>query len=217
MAKIALFCAIAAALLLWCVPVRASKAGVEGVPPSNRGQDARDTAPHGTAAVAAEGEGQGNLFSGSFADSLWTVVAFVTLALVLTKVAWKPMLQALDARQNHIAQQLKTAEDSRQKAERMLDDYKRQGQNTIQQAAQEAQRHHQQTVEQTRDEVLAMRRRAQEEIESARAIALEELWRQTGDIVLRVGTEVLGRVVSPQDNQRLIEEAVARIKQEGGL
>ncbi len=201
MAKIALLCGIAVALLLACVPLKAEEV------------------PHGTAAAAAEGEGegQGNLFSGSFADSLWTVVAFVTLALVLTKVAWKPMLQALDARQNHIAQQIKTAEDSRQKAERMLDDYKRQGQNTIQQAAQEAQRHHQQTIEQTREEVLAMRRRAQDEIESARATAMEELWRQTGDIVLRVGTEVLGRVVSPKDNQRLIEEAVTRIKQDGGL
>ena len=199
MAKIAFVCAITVALFLWCLPLQAEEASP------------------GVAAHAAEGKGQGNLFSGSFADSLWTVVAFVTLVLVLTKVAWKPMLQALDARQNHIAQQIKTAEDSRQKAERMLDDYKRQGQNTVQQAAQEAQRHHQQTVEQTREEVLAMRRRAQEEIESARTTAMEELWLQTGDIVLRVGTEVLGRVVSPQDNQRLIEEAVARIKQEGGL
>jgi len=199
MAKIALFCAIAVALLLWCLPLQAEEAS------------------QGTTTHAAEGKAQPNLFSGSFADSLWTVVAFVTLALVLGKVAWKPMLQALDARQNHIAQQLKTAEDSRQKAERMLDDYKRQGQNTIQQATQEAQRHHQQTIEQTREEVLALRRRAHEEIESARATAVEELWKQTGDIVLRVGSEVLGRVVSPQDNQRLIEEAVARIKQDGGL
>ena len=199
MAKTALFCAIAGILLLWCLPLQAEEAS------------------HGAAAKAAEGEGQGNLFSGSFADSLWTVVAFVTLALVLGKVAWKPMLRALDARQNHITRQLKSAEDSRQKAERMLDDYKRQGQNTVQQAAQEAQRHHQQTVEQTREEVLAMRRRAHEEIESARATAVEELWKQTGDIVLRVGTEVLGRVVSPQDNQRLIDEAVARIKHDGGL
>jgi F-type H+-transporting ATPase subunit b len=197
MAKIALLCAIAVALLLWCLPLHAEEAS-------------HDAAAH-------EAQGGGNLFSGSFADSLWTVVAFVTLALVLTKVAWKPMLQALDARQNHIAQQIKTAEDSRQKAERMLDDYKRQGQNTIQQAAQEAQRHHQQTIEQTREEVLAMRRRAHEEIESARAIAVEELWKQTGEIVLRVGTEVLGRVVSPQDNQRLIDEAVTRIKHNGGL
>jgi F-type H+-transporting ATPase subunit b len=199
MAKTALFCAIAVALLLWCLPLQAQEAS------------------HGAAATAAEGQGQGNLFSGSFADSIWTVATFVVLAVVLGIFAWKPLLQALDARQNHISQQIKTAEDSRQKAERMLDDYKRQGQNTVQQAAQEAQRHHQQTVEQTREEVLAMRRRAQEEIESARATAVEELWRQTGDIVLRVGTEVLGRVVSPQDNQRLIEEAVTRIKQDGGL
>ncbi len=199
MAKIALLCGIAVALLLACVPLMAAEA------------------PHGATTNAAEGEGQGNLFSGSIADSLWTVATFVTLAVVLGIFAWKPLLQALDARQNHIAQQIKTAEDSRQKAERMLDDYKRQGQNTVQQAAQEAQRHHQQTVEQTREEVLAMRRRAQEEIESARASAMEELWRQTGDIVLRVGTEVLGRVVSPQDNQRLIEEAVTRIKRDGGL
>ena len=199
MAKTAFFCAIAVALLLGCLPLKAEEAS------------------EGVAAHGAEGGGQGNLFSGSLADSLWAVVTFVTLALVLGKVAWKPMLQALDARQNHIAQQIKTAEDSRQKAERMLDDYKRQGQNTVQQAAQEAQRHHQQTLEQAREEVLALRRRAHEEIESARATAVEELWKQTGDIVLRVGTEVLGRVVTPQDNQRLIDEAVGRIKRDGGL
>ena len=46
---------------------------------------------------------------------------------------------------------------------------------------------------------------------------MEELWRQTGEIVLRVGSEVLGRAMSPQDNQRLIDEAVTRIKHDGGL
>jgi F-type H+-transporting ATPase subunit b len=200
MAKIVLLCAIAVALSVWCVPVRAEEA------------PHRATVTHGT-----EGEAEPNLFSGSFADSLWTVVAFVTLALVLTKVAWKPLLAALDARQNHIAQQIRSAEDSRQKAEHMLEDYKQQGQHTIRQAAEEAQRHHQQMVEQTREEVLALRRRAHEEIDSARAAAVEELWKQTGEIVLRVGTEVLGRTLSPQDNQRLIDEAVTQIRHDGGL
>jgi F-type H+-transporting ATPase subunit b len=158
-----------------------------------------------------------SLFSGTFADSLWTVVAFVTLALVLGKVAWKPLLHALDARQGHIEQQLKSAEDSRQRAEHMLEEYRQQGQNTVRQATQEAQSHHQQVIEQTREEVLALRRRAHEEIESARAAAMEELWKQTGDIVLRVGSEVLGRALSAQDDQRLIDEAVTRIKHNGGL
>jgi F-type H+-transporting ATPase subunit b len=199
MAKIVLFGALALVLLVWCVPVRA-----EGASP-------------GAAAHEAEAEAQPSLFSGSFADSLWTVVAFITLALVLGKVAWRPLLQALDARQNHITQQLKSAEDSRQRAEHMLEDYKQQGQNLVRKAVEEAQRHHQQTLEQTREEVLALRRRAHEEIESAQATAMEELWKQTGEIVLRVGSEVLGRTVSAQDNQRLIEEAVARVKRGGGL
>jgi F-type H+-transporting ATPase subunit b len=191
MAKTVLLCAVAIVLLA-CGAVRAQEAA------------------HAEAA-------QPGLFSGTFADSLWTVVAFVTLAVVLGRVAWKPLLAGLAARQGHIEQQLKSAEDSRQRAEKMLEDYRQQGQTTIRQATEEAQRHHQQTLEQTREEILALRRRAREEIDSAQTAAMEELWRQTGEIVLRVGSEVLGRALSPQDNQRLIDEAVTRIKHDGGL
>jgi F-type H+-transporting ATPase subunit b len=145
------------------------------------------------------------------------VIAFVTLALVLGKVAWKPLLNGLNARQGHIEQQIRSAEDSRQRAEKMLEDYRQQGQTMVRQATEEAQRHRQQTIEQTREEVLALRRRAHEEVESARAAAMEDLWKQTGEIVLRVGSEVLGRALTPQDNQRLIDEAVTRIKHDGGL
>ncbi|MCX5646620.1 MAG: F0F1 ATP synthase subunit B [Phycisphaerae bacterium] len=191
MAKIALFCAIAV-MLLFCGVLRAEQ-----------GAEAEASRP--------------GLFSGTIADSAWTVVAFVALVAVLGKFAWKPLLAGLNARQSHIEQQLKSAEDSRQRAEKMLEDYRQQGQTTIRQAGEEAQRHHQQTIEQTREEVLALRRRAHEEVESARATAMEELWKQTGEIVLRVGSEVLGRTLTPQDNQRLIDEAVTRIKHDGGL
>jgi F-type H+-transporting ATPase subunit b len=167
---------------------------------------------------AAESEGSGgSLFSGTLGDSLWTVAAFLVLATVLTKFAWKPLLAALEARQSHIEQQIRSAEDSRQKAEKMLEDYRQQGQTMVRQATEEAQRHRQQTLEQAREEVLALRRRAHDEVESAQAAAMEELWKQTGEIVLRVGSEVLGRTLTAQDNQHLIDEAVAQIKQSGGL
>jgi F-type H+-transporting ATPase subunit b len=165
----------------------------------------------------AEASGASTPFSGTIADAAWTVAAFVTLVLVLTWKAWKPLLHGLNARQSHIEQQIRSAEDSRQKAEKMLEDYRQQGQTMVRQATEEAQRHRQQTIDQAREEVLALRRRAHEEVESARAAALEELWKQTGDIVLRVGSEVLGRTLTTQDNQRLIDEAVTQIKQGGGL
>jgi len=201
MGKIALICAVLGIWLIGTGPLAAA-----------------ETAPHGAAAAPAEGEAEGpGLFSGSLADSFWTVVAFVALAIVLGTTAWKPLLAALNARQSHIEQQIRSAEDSRQQAERLLEEYKQQGQNTIRQATQEAQRHQQQMLEQTREEVLALRRRAREEIDSAQAAALEELWKQANEIVLRVGSEVLGRTLSAQDNQRLIDEAVTQIKRNGGL
>ena len=172
-------------------------------------------AGHGAESEAAASEGS-SLFSGSLGDSLWTVVAFVTLLLVLTKFAWKPLLGALIARQTHIEHQLRSAEDSRLRAEKMLEDYKQQGLGIIQQAAEQAQRHQQEMAEKTRQEVLAIRRRAQDEIESARSAAVEDLWKQAGDIVLRVGSEVLGRTLTGKDNQHLAEEAVTKIRQAGG-
>lgn len=161
--------------------------------------------------------GESGIFSGTFGDALWTVVAFVTLLLVLSRVAWRPLLSNLNARQSHIEQQLQSAEDSRRRAERMLEDYKHQGLDLVREATEQAQRQQQQAAEKARQEALAIRRRTQEEIESARAAAMEELWQQTGAIVLNVGSEVLGRTLTEQDNQRLIDEAVARLRRNGGL
>jgi F-type H+-transporting ATPase subunit b len=164
---------------------------------------------------AAENSGRG-LFSGTFGDSLWTVLAFVALLLVLGKFAWKPLLNSLIARQSHIESQLRTAEDSRLRAEKMLDDYKQQGLGILRQATEQAQRHQQEMAEKTRQEVLAIRHRAQEEIENARAAAVEDLWKQAGEIVLRVGSEVLGRTLTGTDNQQLANEAVEKVRQTGG-
>ena len=191
MAKKALFCAVLV-LILSCGVARAQPAGE--APASDSG-----------------------LFSGTFGDALWTVIAFVVLLVALGKFAWKPLLNGLNARQSHIEQQLKSAEDSRVKAEHLLDDYKQQGLSLVNQATEQAQRYQQQMAEKTREETQAIRRRAHEEIESARATAMDELWKHTGDIVLQVGSDVLGRTLTEQDNQRLIDEAVARIKKNGGL
>jgi F-type H+-transporting ATPase subunit b len=168
-----------------------------------------------TAAQAAETEG-GGLFGGTFADSLWTVVAFLVLLVALGRFAWRPLLNALTDRQAHIENQLKSAEESRRRAEQMLEDYRQQAVALLQQATEQAQRHQQEVAEKTRQEALAIRRRAQEEIESARTAAVEELWRQTAEIVQRVGTEVLGRALTEKDNERLIHEAVSKVRQGGG-
>jgi len=59
-----------------------------------------------------------------------------------------------------------------------------------------------------------MKLKAEADIERARKTARAELFDQAGELVLRLGEEILGRAVSDEDNQRFTGEAVARLKQE---
>jgi len=162
-------------------------------------------------AFCSEG-GQEGIFGGSFGDAVWTVAAFMLLLIVLGKVAWKPLLAGLKAREEHIKQEIEQAEGSRKRAEKMLEDYRAQGVDIIQKAAEQAQRRQQQTEELIRQESLAVEKKARDDIERARISASEQLWDHAGDVVLALSKEVLGRNITSHDNKRLIDEAVDRLK-----
>lgn len=167
-------------------------------------------------AMASETNGaatEQNIFSGSFADALWTVVAFVLLVAVLGKFAWKPLLKGLQARQKYIQEQIETAEDARKKAEKLLEERKQQALQIITEATKQAQKETQELTEKTRQDVSEIRRRAQEDIKHARTAASEQLWKEAGDIVEALGGEVLGRTVTVQDNQRLVDDAINKLRQ----
>jgi F0F1-type ATP synthase membrane subunit b/b' len=51
------------------------------------------------------------------------------------------------------------------------------------------------------------------EIELAMVQAKNELLGQVGDIVLGLGNEILGRTVSDEDNQKLIDDAVEKLRE----
>jgi len=163
---------------------------------------------------AQNGEQEQSIFSGSFADAAWTVAAFLLLLAVLGKTAWRPLLNSLKAREEHIRQQIETAENARKKAEKMLDDSKHQGLMIVQQAVEQAQKQGQMLADKTRQEIFAVKSRAQEDIEHARAAAMQQLWEQTGDIVLAVSSKVLERTITPDDNQRFVQDAITKLKQQ---
>jgi F-type H+-transporting ATPase subunit b len=168
------------------------------------------------AAPASEGgqtAAEPSIFSGTFADALWTVAAFVLLLVVLGKFAWKPIISALDAREKYIQEQIKTAEDARKKAEKLLEENKHQALQIIADAARQAQKETQELTEKTRQDVLEIRRRAHEDIKHARIAASERLWKEAGDVLQALGSEVLERTITSEDNRRLIDEAVLKLKQ----
>jgi F-type H+-transporting ATPase subunit b len=155
---------------------------------------------------------QENIFSGTRADALWTVITFFLLLAVLLKFAWKPILAGLKERQDHIEQEIKTAENTRKQAETLLEDYKQRGHKIIEDATAAAQQSQRELIEETRKETQLIKLRAQDDIHHAMAAASDRLWNEASEMLLVLGKEVLGRTLSPQDNERLIREAIEKIK-----
>ncbi len=168
------------------------------------------------AAEAAETESatEPGVFDGSWADALWTVIAFCALVAVLGRFAWKPLLAGLKEREAHIQKQVTDAETKRREAERILEEYKLQAQAILEQVAEEAVKLERETLDKARADAAMIKDRAQSNIEHTRAAAARQLWEQAGDMLLAMGTEVLGRAMTAQDNQRLINEAVERLREE---
>jgi F-type H+-transporting ATPase subunit b len=157
---------------------------------------------------------QQGVFGGTLADAIWAVIAFAVLLVVLGKVAWKPLLRNLRAREDNIKQQLTDAENSRLKAEQLLDDYKKQSLEIIEQANRYANQTKKEIIVQAGKEATAITQRATSEISNAQNMASQQLWHMAGNMLLAISHEVLGRTMTPDDNKRLIHEAIGKLQEE---
>lgn len=154
------------------------------------------------------------IFSGTFADALWTVLAFAALVILLSKFAWKPLLANLKARHDHIAHQIQAAQETRQQAEQILDDHKQKGIQIIHDATDQAMLRSQQLTEKAQQQALEIKRKSDEDIRNAQAAFSEHIWQQSSDVILAVSSKVLEKTVTKEDNERLIDEAVEKLRQE---
>ena len=171
----------------------------------------------GACALASGGEAaaeEQGIFSGTFADSLWTLIAFVLLLVILTKVAWKPLVKQLQARQDYIKQQIDAADTSRKNAEELLDQYKQQGVEIVNKLTAQAQLLEKEMIGKAGDEIAQMKRRAQADIEYARIAASQQMWQEAEDMLLALSGEIVGRAVTHEDNLRLLYESIEKLKRE---
>lgn len=124
------------------------------------------------------------------------------------------MVEKLNAREQHIQKQIDAANNARQQAEKLLDEYKQQGTRIIKDAADQAQQRQEELLQRARREVLAIKQKAQDDIEYARSAALEQLWAEAAEMISALSREVLGRTVTTEDDYRLIQDAIGQIKRQ---
>ncbi len=174
-----------------------------------------NTAHTGTKEAEKEG-----VFTGYWGESFWTLIWFTVLLIVLWKFAWKPILAGLRSREEHIERQIAEVEKHRREAEQVLQDYRaqlmdaeRQGHEIITRRIREAEEKAREIQAQTQKEMERIRLRMEADLERERAEAERQLWEQAAVIVKKLGREVFGKVLDEGDNQKLIQEAIERLRE----
>jgi len=161
-----------------------------------------------------------SVFEGHLGEAFWALIWFGLLLLVLWRFAWKPLLGGLTSRQEYIEKQISDAEKTRTDARKVLDEYgakladaERQGRQIISQRVKDAEALARQVQQKHQADIEQMKTRAQADLDRGRIEAEEQLWTQAGEIILRLGTEVFKKNLDDADNKKLIDEAIARLKE----
>ena len=150
----------------------------------------------------------------------WTVLTFVLLLVVLKKVAWGPILDALEARENEIKDALNAAEKAREEAERVSSDYEdaiRKAQAEAQQIISDAKTAGEKVkldleaiASVKADEIIE---KAKTQIDAERVKVISEIKTVAVEISLSAAAKVIERNLDSDDNRKLINEALEGIGQ----
>ena len=150
--------------------------------------------------------------------AIWTVVVFLGLLFVLGKFAWKPLLEALHKREEHLDHVLTETERARNEGEALLAEHRRQlaaaeGQirTLYEDARKNAQTMADDIARKAQVEAEAAKQRAVHDIATAKDQALSEIFNKTADLAVSVAGRVLGKSLGEDDHRRLIESAIGEL------
>src|SRR3954449_9441438 len=171
----------------------------------------------GAVLAASESGGSGNfLVQPGLGVMIWTLIAFGASLLILRKLAFPRIAEALDKRRRAIEESIDSAERTRVEADRLLAEYRERLREAREQAddiltrarkaAARVQEEAKVEAVNKREELMEQTRR---DIEQETRRALEQIRREVADLTGLGPEKVTRKSLDDDDHRRLIEEALS--------
>jgi len=150
---------------------------------------------------------------------IWTILTFLILVTLLAKFAWRPLLQALDSRQELIRKSLDEAQQARMELERLhhesaqiLRQARVDAEGVIAQTRSDAAKLREELRQKAKAEADGIVRNAERQIQLETQRALQQLRHEAVDLSVMIASKILQRNLTKEDNERLIEEALKQVE-----
>ena len=147
---------------------------------------------------------------------IWTTIIFTLLLIVLKKFAWKPILNAVDERNNSIEEALKAADKAKQEMEtlnadneRILTEAKVERDSLLKEARQMKGEIIGEAKEQANKEAEKILTSAKEQISNEKMKAITELKNSVADLSIDIAEKILKSELADKERQNdLVSSAI---------
>jgi F-type H+-transporting ATPase subunit b len=164
-------------------------------------------------AFSGGGSENGGLLSVSGGLMIWTAVTFLVLLFVLTKLAWKPILNSLGEREKFIKDSLENAEKAQKEAERLMEENnerlaksEEEAQKIIAQGREYADKLKNQILEESKSNAKKMIEDASSEIERKNQEAFTNLKEQVVDIAIQAAEKIIREDLDKEKQSKLVNK-----------
>jgi F-type H+-transporting ATPase subunit b len=168
----------------------------------------------------AESEDGGGSFlvSPSLGLMIWTLLAFGITLYLLNKLAFPRIAAALDRRRVAIQESIDAAQQAKQEADELLEEYRARLREAREQAddiVARSRKAAENVADETKVEAAKQREallaNARRDIEHETRRALEELRKEVADLTVMATEKITRKSLNEEDHRRLIEEALSEV------
>ena len=150
---------------------------------------------------------------------IWTILTFLVLLGLLAKFAWRPLLKALEGRQEAIKKSLESADRAKEELARMqqesakiIEQARVEADSILSRTRSDADRLREELKVRAKEEADTMVRNAEQQIHLQTRQALQQIRHEVGDIAVTIASKLLERNLTNEDNDRLIRETLRQLE-----
>ncbi len=150
---------------------------------------------------------------------IWTIVTFLILLALLARFAWRPLLDALEQRQDVIRKSLDEARQAKEELQRLqaesariLAEARSEAAGIISTTRSDAARFADEMKQKARADADVLVKNAQREIDTQTLRAIDTIRREAVDLSVAVASKILRRDISPADNDKLVDDAIREMQ-----
>ena len=150
---------------------------------------------------------------------IWTIATFLVLLTLLAKFAWRPIMQALESRQEMIQKSLDDADRAKkelqqvqQESAKIVAEARAEADTIIASTRADSVKLKEDLREKARAEAQSILENAERQIQQERDRALSQIRQEAVDVSLMIASKLIKRNLSQADNEALIEDALKQVQ-----